>query len=136
MGGRIENERIATVVTKSPLRKHSMGQRTLAGSLEGQKRLEIPRKQRMSENRRLNKQQEAKEYERAKVERIAQRVQAYFEGYDGFSFEVFKREMNFLEQKCPTIVASAFLHNTGEPIGSQILPAISLSALMRASIGG
>ena len=101
-----DTERARSISNLSPLRGHSMNQEILNVTREGEERLNIPRKVRMSERRKARLAQENSDWCDARRSRISDRVLAYLRKfaefkYDGVVSKIFDAELRYLVRTNP-----------------------------------
>lgn len=107
--GRAEKERRRIQESGSPSGKHSMNQRVLGMSFEGEKRLRVSRKaDRIEKNN-----QERDEYEQAKLQRIQERVGRSFKGDERILLAVLTAEVRYLEKHGVPIPYRGSLYQEG-----------------------
>lgn len=92
----IKTERIFLIESGSPLVSHSLNQHQMKANIEGEQRVNLPRKVLRAIVRRERRLQEAFDCEREKQQRIWGRVQGELEGYDGTDYLVLQKEIDYL----------------------------------------
>lgn len=83
--------------TNSPPVGHSLNQRNIRESLDGQNRLDTQRNLHITQRKKEKLLKEIQEHQSAKIARIIKRVQSALDGHDGTNFQTLACEMNYLK---------------------------------------